>query len=185
MHASEIIRPVAQHSSWLLNLGPHDYLKPAWGLVRTRDRGTGLFVWCDECLSWNCHGLCDDEHDAGKVTSRGPHCQCHDEGMIYCMGMIGGELAKNAATLSVIANKARAACRAQGVSGGGGGERSMTNMENIEQVDSLAVYRQQVAAEKELKPGMSEKAKAKLREQNEHDRAEKAARTKFAEWFVG
>lgn len=37
MHASEIIRPVAQHSSWLLNLGPHDYLKPAWGLVRTRD----------------------------------------------------------------------------------------------------------------------------------------------------
>jgi len=94
MHASEIIRPVAQHSSWLLNLGPHDYLKPAWGLVRTRDRGTGLFVWCDECLSWNCHGLCDDERDAGKVTSRGPHCQSHDEGMIYCMGMIGGELAK-------------------------------------------------------------------------------------------
>jgi len=60
----------------------------------------------------------------------------------------------------------------------------MTNMENIEQVDSLAVYRQQVAAEKELKPGMSEKAKAKLREQNEHDRAEKAARTNFAEWFA-
>jgi hypothetical protein len=50
MHASKIIRQVtvgqqvAGHSSWLPNLGPHDYLKPTWGLVRSRNRGGNLFV---------------------------------------------------------------------------------------------------------------------------------------------
>jgi hypothetical protein len=100
MHDREITRQisvaqqVAGDSSWLPNLGPHDYLKPAWGLVRTRGFEGDLFVWCDECLRWNRHGLCADEHDAGKITARGPHCQCHDEGLMYCMGMAEDELAK-------------------------------------------------------------------------------------------
>ena len=57
-------------------------------------------------------------------------------------------------------------------------------MEIIEQVDTLAVYRQQVAAENSLKPVMSEKAKAKLRNLTEHDKTEKAANAKFAAWFA-
>jgi hypothetical protein len=55
-------------------------------------------------------------------------------------------------------------------------------MENIK-VDSLSVYRQQVAAENNLKPVMSDKAKAKLREQNEQERELKTANAAFLAAF--
>ena len=41
--------------------------------------------------------------------------------------------------------------------------------------DALAPFRAQVRAEEIAKPKMSEKAAARLREINEHDRAEKVA----------
>jgi hypothetical protein len=50
-------------------------------------------VWCDECLQWNCHGLCDDEVE-GYITARGEHCPCKSGEAMYCMGMAEGELAK-------------------------------------------------------------------------------------------
>lgn len=83
MHASEIERNITGDHRLLRNLGPHDYLKPARGLV-----------WCDECLQWNCHGLCDDEQVAGKIAARVEHCPCEGDGVIYCMGMADGEVAK-------------------------------------------------------------------------------------------
>jgi hypothetical protein len=51
------------------------------------------------------------------------------------------------------------------------------------EVDVLAPFREQVRAESDTKPKMSDKTAARLREINEHDRAEKIANTRFAEWF--
>src|ERR1043166_9565793 len=48
--------------------------------------------------------------------------------------------------------------------------------------DKLAAFRLQVH-QAEVKPKMSEKASARLREINEHDRAVKFANSKFVEWF--
>jgi len=87
----------------LRDLGPHDYIKPAWGTaaraVSAAARATwgapegDLFVWCDECLQWNCHGLCDGEVE-GYITARCPHCPCKSGEVMYCMGMADAELAK-------------------------------------------------------------------------------------------
>ena len=75
---------------WYLQREPHDYMRPAWTYNK------GLFVWCDEHLRWNQHGIAKEqgEETPGCITSRCPH---HDDclgDVYYCMGPADGELIK-------------------------------------------------------------------------------------------
>lgn len=54
----------------------------------------------------------------------------------------------------------------------------------IETEDRLAAFRQQVKAEDESRPRMSDAAAARLRQINEHDRIAKAANATFSDWFA-
>ena len=46
---------------------PFEYLRPCWVYKDS------LFVWCDEHLRWNEHGVVADERIPGTITSRVPH----------------------------------------------------------------------------------------------------------------
>jgi hypothetical protein len=97
MQAGEIERYVTDDQDLLREVGTGDFLKPAWGLPRERRNGWvtyDRFVWCDECLQWNCHCLREEEQVEGYITQHYPHCECRIGSAIYCMGMAERELAK-------------------------------------------------------------------------------------------
>ena len=89
---------------------PRMYLRPAWGFkpgtyidpFTKKEKFCGdLFVWCDEHLRWNHHGLLREEAIPGTITSRVPHHECGfqygqlgDGSVFYCMGIADKELAK-------------------------------------------------------------------------------------------
>jgi hypothetical protein len=97
IEACELERCVTGDERLLRDVGVSDFLKPAWGLLRQRRIGWvtyNRFVWCDECLQRNCHGLHEEEEVAGRIIERYPHCECRIGSLIYSMGMAEGELAK-------------------------------------------------------------------------------------------
>src|ERR1700674_2592649 len=73
---------------WYHNRKMHDYMRPAWVFDRN------LYVWCDEHLRWNCHGLVEGEENLGCITSRCPHHSDCDGDVYYCMGAADSDLAK-------------------------------------------------------------------------------------------
>jgi hypothetical protein len=95
---SEVRLYVTGDERLLRHVGVSDFLKPAWRLLRQRRIGwvtCDRFVWCDECLHWNCHSLHEeDEEVAGLIIKRYPNCECRIGSLIYSMGMADGELAK-------------------------------------------------------------------------------------------
>jgi hypothetical protein len=88
--SSDIIREFVPRNTlnlhWYRTRGPYDYMRPAWVFEH------GLFVWCDEHLRWNEHGVAPGETKPGHITGRVPHHDCGDDGdgngvVYYCMGL--------------------------------------------------------------------------------------------------
>jgi hypothetical protein len=70
---------------WYHNREPHDYMRPAWVFDTGYDKS--LFVWCDEHLRWNEHGVAKGEENPGCITSRCPHHRDCIGDVFYCMGV--------------------------------------------------------------------------------------------------